>query len=240
MRKVTFLFLLLVVGNAYASDHSNLEIGRPLRFDDAYSSGLGDRSFGFGLDSRFRTKNHVTSGSLEYKVGFALNQDISLGFDPLVSSKSRQTAFDVSYFYGLQREIGNDPAVGFRLRYHQNLSSGQRWEGLARVAITKGGSHYSKWHLNGDVYTDKDSVRLGAILGYSIPLSVPRRFDQMFVGQIGWEQVTKREHSGYVGFGLLQQVSPTGVFDIGIDIPILGPRSEKVNMTIRAGYSMGF
>ncbi|MBL8059418.1 MAG: hypothetical protein JNK63_01740 [Chthonomonas sp.] len=249
MKVLMVLPLALAGAFAHASDHNNIEAGRPLSFDDAYSIAYGERALelGFSIDT-FRRRGPDYGLKAEYKVGFAKNQDLAIAFHPH-SSGGRGDFGDVEigYFHGVRREVGNAPALGYRVDVA--LPTGRDSRGVdvhLRGVATKALRQYDKVHLNLDLSVPTDpapgerSLALGAVLGYSTPLGYPRSFDQTLVAEFALNQSpTKGEGPmGSIGLGLRKQMSPRAVFDVGLSTDLFGP--DRTALRFAAGYSVSF
>lgn len=245
---------VVLVSSALAqSDHNNIDSGRPLRFDDAYSIAFRERAleFGLSLDS-FRRSQPSYGIRAEYKVGFAKNQDIGITFDPSYIGADRR--FDrgnveVAYFNSLRREIGDNPALAYRVEL--GLPTGRDSQGLEakfRAIATKAFGQYDRIHLNLDanVVTNpkagQRNIAFGAILGYSSPLGYPRRFHETLIAEFGVRQSQVRGEGciGTAGIGLRKQIGVRSVFDVGLESDLFAPTSSKSALRFVVGYSVGF
>ena len=215
MRRTTLLVGLIVATRAMANDHNNLERGRPLLFDDAYSIAYGEREFQLG----FNQASNKPGISSSFGFGFAKNEEFSVGFD---ANRGTSSLYELSYIRNLTREIGNAPAYGFRLTC--NSMPGSKSSGTARFIATKAWHQYDKLHLNLDLNTIQSP---GVILGYSNPIGYPRKFDQTMLAEIAFQP---KQTS--VGLGLRQQISPRSVLDVGVQA------GRQLRFTV--GYSIGF
>lgn len=239
---------------ALASDHNNIEGGRPLRFDDAYSIAFRERAFEFGLTlDTFRRRGPSYGNKTEVKYGFAKNQDISVAFEPTYSSSRRRGDIgnvEIGYFNGLRREIDDAPALAYRVDV--GLPTGRGAKGLDlrfRGIATRALGQYDKIHLNLDLNMSTSPgpgerrYTLGAVLGYSTPLGYPRRFDQTLVADVVIQQ-SKSQGEGYVGsvgLGLRRQIDPRSVFDIGVTSDLFSTRgAERSPFRLALGYSVSF
>lgn len=254
MRRLVCFATLSLSVLGVASDHNNIEAGRPLRFDDAYSIAFPERAFEFGLSlDTFRRRAPSYGSKAEFKYGFAKNQDIAIAFEPHYSGANR--TFDagnveLSYFHGLRREIDNAPALAYRVDV--GLPTGRDAKGVDlrfRGIATKALGQYDKVHLNFDLNMMTDSRpgerrhTVGAILGYSSPLGYPKRFDQTLVAEFAIQQ-SKNQGEGYVGsvgLGLRRQIDARSVFDIGIASDVFSSQgSDRSPFRLAIGYSLGF
>lgn len=254
MRGLLTAGFLAVAGIALANDHNNIEAGRPLSFDDAYSVAFGERAieFGLGIDTWRRSSPDYRLKS-EFKYGFAKNQDIGVAIEPVYSTSDRRGDFgnvEIGYFHGLRREIGNAPALAYRVDV--GLPTGRESQGIDlrfRGVLTKALGQYDKLHLNLDLNMATDPHpgerrhSVGAVLGYSTPLGYPRKFDQTLVAEFGLQQ-SRQDGQGYVGsvgIGLRKQTDPRSVFDLGISSEVFSTKGGDLRpLRLTAGFSMGF
>jgi hypothetical protein len=248
------LFAALFASSAFASDHNNIDSGRPLRFDDAYSIGFGERAIEYGLSSAWlRGGSTLYGGKFEFKYGFAMNRDIGISFSPSYSSEDKRFAageIELSYFQQIQREIDNAPAFAFKLDV--GLPADREGSGIdarLRGIMTKSAGQYDNLHINLDLiyasnpHPGERDVRFGAVFGYSNPLGAPTKFDRTLVAQFALEQgrMNGEGFTGNVGIGMRKQVSEQGVFDFGIESDIFAPSgSRKSPIRLILGYSVGF
>lgn len=255
MKRVILLVAMAAIAvPAFAIDHNNIDGGRPLRFDDAYSIAYRERAIELGLMfETFRRRTSDIGLKAEFKYGFAKNQDIGIGFDPTYSGEDRKWHggdIEFSYFNGFQREIGDAPALGMRVDLAvptDGAGSGVR--GRVRGIATKALGQYDKVHLNldagfaTDAGPDERDVTFGLILGYSTPLGYPRRFDQTLVAEFALTQSGMRGEgfTGSVGLGLRKQMGPRSVFDIGLQADLFSTDGAPTgSLRFGVGYSYGF
>lgn len=245
MKRLVCVGALAFASLAWSNDHNNIEAGRPLTFDDAYSIAYLERAIEFGLAvDTFRRRGPTYGLKAELKYGFAKNQDIAIAFEPHYSDRRTELkSIEIGFFHGIRREINDAPALGYRVDVGLPTGRGQpgvemRVRGVATMALRQ----YDKLHLNLDFGFSTDpasgerSIVLGAVLGYSTPLGYPQSFDQTFVAEVILEQGAVKGGGllGSVGLGLRRQMRPTAVLDFGL--------SSELFKTVRftAGYSMSF
>ena len=239
---------------ALATDHNNLDSGRPLRFDDAYSIAFRERAieFVFSVDT-FRRSSPTYGLKAEYKFGFAKNRDIGISFEPSYSGAERRfdaNNVELSYFHGIRREIENQPAIAYKIDL--GLPTGRDSRGVDlrfRGIATKALGQYDKLHLNLDaIYASKPgsserNVVFGAILGYSTPLGYPKQFNQTLVAEFALQQskVRGQGYTGTIGLGMRRQIGVRSVLDFGIESDVLATKgAQKDSVRLIIGYSIGF
>lgn len=238
---------------ATASDHNNLEKGRPLSFDDAYSIAYRSVEFQSGVSfETYRKQSPIYGLKTEVQFGIAKNKDISIGFEPSFmtsSGKAGGNAVELSYFEGLSRETSRAAAMGYRLEMALPVSGGKGLDLHARGIITKTLNHYDKVHLNLDIThatqptSDEKRTTVGLILGYSSPIGYPKLFDRTFLAEIGIAQSREAGSGwyGWVGVGLRKQVSATGVMDVGISSDFFrAANQERSPFRFTLGFSRSY
>jgi len=248
---------LLISPAANAIDHNNLEFGRSLRFDDAFSIAFGERSwevgFGLGLPKKRSARYEA---HMEFKYGFAPNRDVGISVEPAAGggTDGRSNRFDVgnvalSYFHGFQREIGNAPALAYRVDVE--APTGRDEEGVRtrlRGIMTRTLRQYDKLHLNLDVNwaakpgSGERRSTIAAVVGYSAPVGFPRRFDTTMLAQFALAQSPMRGEgwTGTVGMGIRRQTGVRSVVDVGIESDVFAPSGARTPFRFVAGYSVGY
>ena len=239
-------FLLAASVSLAQSDHNNLDKERPLTFEDAYSIAYRSYELQNGVSAFAFLKRRPQYGlRTEIQYGIAKNQDLSIGWDPVYNSDTarfRGDNLELSYFEGLTREIGNSPAVGYRVEMEVPTTGSLRnADARARLVFTKRARTYDKFHLNlGIAATGK--VGLGAILGYSLPLGYPTHFDTTLLAELGIEQSrTTSGQNRWAGVGIRRQVDVTTVLDYSIRMRFDSGANQNRNAFIfTVGVSKSF
>ncbi|MBX3117966.1 MAG: hypothetical protein KF784_02800 [Fimbriimonadaceae bacterium] len=237
-----------------AIDHNNIDGGRPLRFDDAYSIAFGERALELGFSMDVWRRNAPLYGfKSELKYGHAKNKDIGIAFEPTYDSGMKRfdtNDIELTYFHGVRREIDNQPALGYRLDV--GIPTGRDAQGVEvrfRGIMTKALHQYDKVHLNVDVayasqpHDGERDVTLGAILGYSAPVGYPTRFDQTLVAEFAVQQSAMRSQgwTGTAGIGLRKQVGVRSVIDFGLEADVFATRgAPRTDYRFVVGYSISF
>ena len=147
------------------------------------------------------------------------------------------------------RETLSSPALGARVDL--SLPTGRDARGvdgrLRGIASRKFG-RYGRLHFNADLNfngrarANQRELVPAAILGYSVPIGFPTRFDRTLLAQIGYRAAPEKGDGGLIniGIGLRQQVTQRSVFDIGIKSDVSGSGSGRENLWLVAGYSTAF
>lgn len=241
MRKIFAFSGILLASTSFASDHNNIDSGRPLRFEDAYSIAFREQTLEFGYSLFTRDTARPNHGfSAEWKSGFAKNKEFSIGFHRFsLGSANELESLELSYFHGLRRELNNLPALAYRVEVGVPTRSGSRGADLLfRGISTKSLKNLDKVHLNVEVEgnTDKFSPSWNALLGYSVPLGYPSTFDRTLVAELGLLNIGRKQ-SGTFGVGLRQQLSPYEIFDLGATLNFSG---GTTGLKLAIGYSRSF
>jgi hypothetical protein len=254
--------LVLAASTARATDHDNVDAGRPLRFDDADPIAFRERDLEFGVSlSSPRGRNVGLGLAAEYLVGFALNSHLIIGLDPTIGGRvggdddDDDTRFDIGdvslgVFHNFNREYGNTPA--FAVRGDVALPTGRGSRGAEfrlRGIVSRSFQQYARLHLNVDatLVTDTDegekAFRPALTLGYTRPLGYPTRFDRTGLAEVSVraDEETGRGTLVSLGLGLRQQVTPRSVVDVGLqsDVGASGGASRE-DVRAVAGYSTAF
>ena len=248
--------LLLLGGSAArAVDHNNIDAGRPLSFDDAESIAFREKSLEYGLGISFPKGSAAGLGlKAEYLYGFALNSHLSVDLDASVGGRagSEDTRADlaevgVGLFHNFNREYNGTPAFALRAdaAFHTGRGGGGT-ELRLRGIWSRTARQYDRLHLNLNAHfapsagEEEREFRVGAVLGYSVPLGYPTRFDRTGLAEVAVEQSEETGTGPVVtlGLGLRQQVTVTSVLDIGIHTDVAGSRRDDLRLI--AGYSTAF
>jgi hypothetical protein len=241
-RVLALIGLSGAAASAIAIDHNNIDGGRPLRFDDAYSIAYRERAIEVGLERSFRSSRAgAWEAKLEFKYGFGKNRDVSIGVEP---------SLDSGYFEHVRRETDKGPALAYRVDTSvPTEDDGSGVGGRLRGILTCSVGQFDKLHVNLDVNAQsrrragERSVTLGLVLGYSKPLGFPKRFDSTFVADFALEQEARTGGSwrGSVGVGLRRQLDVRSVLDLGIEAEVFaGPGASRVPARLTLGYSVSF
>lgn len=239
---------------AHAIDHNNIDEGRPLRFEDASSVAWHERAFEVGFGAGFpRRSSAQLNSKLELLYGAFLNTHFGVALEPSFDSEPDEfdaSNLELSFFHALRREIGNGPALAYRVGV--GLPTGRDANGVEgnfRAILTKALRQYDKIHLNLDAQVNSDAMKggrdvvFGGVLGYTIPIGYPRSFTQTMLAEFAVEQseILGQGWTGTVGLGLRKQVGVRSVFDVGIESDVfITDGAPRIPLRIAAGMSWGF
>ncbi|RYX85085.1 hypothetical protein EON83_07510 [bacterium] len=241
---------------ALAVDHDNIDADRPLDFDDAETIAFRERAseVGAGLAQRRGGKLGLAS-DVEYLYGFAKNWHLNLGVHPsLLGQEGQSRQFDVGDLavgvqHNFNRETTSTPAFGFRADAYVPTGRGSRGTDFRlRGIMSRKFGRYGRLHLNADLNVNNSPnagerrTLPGVLVGYSLPLGYPRRFDRTLVAQVGMRAATMSGDSAItnIGIGVRQQVAQRSVFDLGIKSDIAGGGNDRERFRVIAGYSTSF
>jgi hypothetical protein len=256
-RGLTLVALLALTTPALATDHDNIDAGRPLRFDDAESIAYRELAFEFGLGLNSPRRRPVgLDGQVELLYGFARDSHLEFGFAPRLGghARSNETGFefgdlDLGLFHQFRREIRNAPALAAKVEASIPTESGESTRLRLRGIATKTVRQYDRLHLNLDAElvpnarAGERSTVLGAVLGYSRPLGYPTEFNTTGVAELALRQGERNGEGTTVsaGVGFRRQISPRSVVDFGVQSDLSAPRgAASTPLRLVAGYSTSF
>lgn len=239
---------------AHAIDHNNIDEGRPLRFEDASSVAWHERAIEVGFGAGFPRRGSAQLNSkLEFLYGAFLNTHFGVALEPNYDSGADQldaNNLELSFFHALRREIGNGPALAYRIGIGLPTARDAKGvEGQVRAILTKALRQYDKVHLNLDAQVNSDPTAgardavLGAVFGYTMPLGYPRSFTQTMLAEFAVEQSSIQGQGwiGTLGLGLRKQVGVRSVIDAGVESDVfITDGASRVPFRFSAGYSVGF
>ena len=257
------LLVAMPAAGARASDHNNVDAGRPLSFDDAETVAFGERDFEYGLSLRFPRGGGGTSRAglgfaAEYLNGFALNSQISVGVDAEAGGRagSERTGFEVEgvgvgWMHNFNREIGRAPALSLRADLLVPTERGEQGRSALRLRgiASRTARQYDRFHLNLDATlalrptAGERTLRPAVTLGYTVPLGYPARFDRTGLAEIGLRTADERGSGTIlaVGAGLRQQAGVRSVLDLGVRGDVAAKRgAARTLFALVAGYSTAF
>ncbi len=256
MRTFALAFALLCLSGIALgqTDHDNIDAGRPLSFDDAEPISFGALALEFGLSVNFMRRSRlgfatpvefIWGGALDTQ--FELATGLTFGDRPGSSGRGvRLQAVDVGVLHSFRREIRNTPAVAVKFEAELPTESGEKAAFRLRGILSKAARQYDRLHLNADIdfVPDADSgfnkTRLGAVLGYTVPIGYPTHFDTTALAELSLRQGARRGDPAMtaLGIGVRRQVSPRSVLDLGLQTDVSG--RDRVSLRLIAGYSTSF
>lgn len=258
MRRVTIsIFLALLAGllanAAYAIDHNNLDEGRPLRIEDAYTIASGEWAIegGTGLLAH---RNSRSQGffPVEILYGLAPNLQVSLGTtfltDPRrVEEQTRSGDLRLSGLYNFNQETLNLPALGMRVTLNAPTGTGSSGVDVhVKGMVTKSFNRLSV-HFNPafEVFTGTTAIERDSLyemaLGASYPIGAPKHTLTTLLGDVFTGQGSRHGEQQIVGaeVGIRRQWTPWTVLDAGIGTEFAGP-ANRSSFFGTVGLSVGF
>jgi len=256
MRSVIVLMVLLVFGTAghvSALDHKNLDEGRPLRLEDAYSIADGEFAIetgaGFTLERRGPARGvfpvellYGAYPNLQLGIGTSLSTDPHDIEDPPKSGDLRFNAL-----YNFNQETIALPAFAIKLGVDTPTGIDARGYAIELKGIITKSIQRLSLHLNAG-YEFLTSTRRGErdgryhlALGASYPIGAPKFTRLTLVGDVFAEQSGRRGEASVVGteFGLRYQLTARVVWDVGIGTEFAGP-AHRSDLFLTTGFSWGF
>jgi len=249
------VFVLIGLGArpATAIDHKNLDEGRPLRLDDAYSIATGEiaveAGVGFTLQRRGSNRGFFP---VELLYGAFPNLQVGIGTslatDPReIDERPKSGDLRLGVLYNFNQETLTLPA--FAVKVGLDTPTGVDARGFAVEAkgiVTKSVERLSV-HLNAGyefLTSSRDEERDGRYklaLGGSYPVGAPKFTRVTIVGDVFAEQSVARREPTVVGteVGLRYQLTPRIVWDVGIGTEFAGP-AHRSTFFMTTGFSFGF
>ena len=243
----------LGAGPASAIDHKNLDEGRPLRLDDAYSISTGEIAIevGGGFTLQRRGSNR---GVFPVEVLYGALPNFQIGIGTLVSTDpheidERPKSGDIrlSALYNFNQETLSIPALGVKLGVDAPTGIESRAFALEIKGIVTKSFERLSLHFNGgyefliDAGHGERDGRYNLVLGASYPVGAPKFTRATLVADVFTEQSAHRGQTNVIGteLGLRYQLTPRVVWDVGMGTDFAGPgdRSRFFGMT---GFSFGF
>jgi hypothetical protein len=245
--------LALGVPPAFAIDHANLDEGRPLRLEDAYTVATGEWALeagaGFTLQRRGPDRGffpiEVLYGALP---NLQLGLESSLSTDPhAVDEPTKSGDLRLSALYNVNQETLTLPAFGLKLT--MNFPTGVDSSGVdveVKGIVTRSVGRLSL-HLNlayellhSDDGDERDG-RYNVAVGASYPVGAPRYTRTTVLADLFLEQASRRGEDAVVGVevGFRHQLTPRVVVDAGLGTELAGP-VDRSRFFLTAGVSLAF
>lgn len=257
MRRILALAVLSISGAAQATDHDNIDAGRPLSFDDADTIAYREIALEMGFAVEYiNRKGFGARVPLELIYGVAPDTHIEIGVAPHSGNRAGSAdrhltagEVDLGIMHSFRREIRNSPAIALKAEASIPTERGENTKFRLRGIISKTVRQYDRLHFNLDLdfvpnaSGNENRTRLSAVLGYSRPLGYPTEFNTTGVAELAYRQGELRGQGATLsaGIGLRRQISPRSVFDIGIQSD-LSPGRGTTGSPIRVvmGYSTSY
>ncbi|MBI1733998.1 MAG: transporter [Candidatus Rokubacteria bacterium] len=255
-RLAVVLALAVVLGvpaPVIALDHKNLDEGRPLRLEDAYSIAHGELAVEVGAAGVFarRGPNRAVL-PLEIVYGALPNLHLALGTqlstDPhAIDEQTKSGDLHLSALYNLNQETLSLPAFGIKAGL--NLPTGVDSSGVdgeLKGLVTKSFGDVSL-HMNagyaflGGTERGERDGRYELVLGASYPIGVPTHTRTTLLADVFTEQSREHGEDNVVGaeVGVRYQLTPRLVLDAGVGTEFAGP-ADRSPFFVTVGVSFGF
>jgi hypothetical protein len=256
VRRLTGALMLagaLAATPARALDHDNLDVGRPLRIDDAYPIAKGEIAVDVGVTAHDRRGDGFGYGTgVRVLAGPWYNAQVEIGGDLAFEGTSaaatdRAGAVTLGLLFNLNTESLDRPAIA--LRADAEAPSGARDAGVdvsGGLVVTRTFGRL-RTHLNAD-YTLAGSApaserrgRYDAAVGASYPLGYPTRFRETLIADVFTRQSPDGGEANATGLelGVRHQLSARVVLDAGAGSEVFGPDERAAWFGI-VGLSVGF
>jgi hypothetical protein len=242
-----------MAGPVWATDHNNLDEGRPLRIEDAYPIAYGELSAETG--ARF-THNRQSPDHFAFPIEilYGAYWNLHLGLGSTLATQPHtideaEKSGDLRTFalYNFNQETVRLPALAAKLSL--DFPTGVRSRGVdteLKGIVTRSFGPI-RTHLNVGyefVGHARDGARAGRydiVLGAQYPLGYPRHFDTTLLADVFTQQsvhARDRNPSG-IEVGIRRQVAPLTVVDVGVGTEFVGP-AERTPFFVMVGVSVGF
>lgn len=256
MRKIYFLICLALAGfvpAARAIDHKNLDEGRPLRLEDAYSIAQGEWALETGVGYSFvRNGRDRAFFPMEVLYGAFPNFQAGIGTTLFTNPRdidepSKSGDLQVSGLYNFNQETLSLPAFG--LKGSLNLPTGVRspgadfeMKGLVTKSFNRLSLHFNPAYefIGGSGSGGRDG-RYSFTLGASYPIGAPQYTRTTLVGDVFTEQSSAKGESNIWGveIGFRHQMTRRLVLDFGLGSEFAGP-SKRSPFFVTTGLSFAF
>jgi hypothetical protein len=258
MRRTLIGFALLAAAlgapaPAAAIDHKNLDEGRPLRVQDAYSIATGEVAVELGAGATVPRRG-LARGLFPASVlwgafpNFQLELGTTLSTSPReIDEQAKSGDLRLGALYNFNQETLTLPAFGAALEV--NLPTGVDSSGVdveLKGLVTKsfgrlslhGNAAYE--FLNGTERGERDG-RYELVLGASYPIGAPRYTRATLIGDVFTEQSVRHGELNTVGVeaGVRYQLTPRIVWDAGVGTEVAGP-GDRSRFFFTTGASFGF
>jgi Putative MetA-pathway of phenol degradation len=250
---LSLALLAAIAQAAEAIDHKNLDEGRPLRLDDAYSIASGELAIevgaGFALERRGPDRGVFP---IEILYGAYPNLQLGLGTTLLtdphdIDEQTKSGDLRVSGLYNFNQETLTLPAFGLKLEL--NLPTGIDSAGVdveVKGVVTKSFDRLSL-HLNvgyeflSGTRQDECDGLYQVALGASYPVGAPQYTRTTLIGDVFTEQGSRHGGSNVVGveIGFRHQLTARIVLDAGIGTEFAGP-ADRSPLFFTTGVSVGY
>jgi hypothetical protein len=238
---------------AHAIDHSNVDEGRPLLFEDAYPIAQGEfalESGGAFVHERRAPDRGVADIQLLYGAlpNFHVGIGTFLSSDPYsIDEPTRSGDLAVGALYNFNQETLWWPALATQVRLNVPTgvdSAGVDTEvtGIVTKSLGRTGIHANASYERVGGTEDEEREHLyEVVLGTTYPLGAPMNTRLTLLADVFTRRSTLQGDDNVTGIegGVRYQLTHRLVLDAGIGSELAGP-SERSPVYVRAGFSVGF
>lgn len=249
----TLLMGMSLVSPAAAIDHKNLDEGRPLRLEDAYTIASGEIALEAGAGAVFQRRG-PNRAVFPVEALYGLPGNLQLGVatffatDPRdIDDQDKAGDLHLNLLYNLNQETLATPALGAKVSV--NLPTGVDSSGIdvALKAIATKSFDRLSLHLNAGYHflngtsSDERDGRYELVAGASYPIGAPKHTRTTLIGDVFTEQSHRRGDSNTVGLeiGVRHQLTTRLVLDAGAGSEVAGP-ADRAPFFFTVGVSFGF
>lgn len=256
MRNISYLCCLALVGIAPATlaiDHKNLDEGRPLRLEDAYS--IADKEWALEMGAGYslvRNGRDRAFFPMEVLYGAFPNFQAGLGTTLFtnprdVDGPKKSGDLHLSGLYNFNQETLSLPAFG--LKGSVNLPTGVRssgtdfeLKGLVTKSFNRLSLHFNPaYEFIGGAGSGGRDGRYSFTFGTSYPIGAPKHTRTTLLADLFTEQSTMKGESNIWGaeIGFRHQLTRRLVLDLGVGSEFSGP-PKRSPFFMTTGLSFAF
>jgi hypothetical protein len=236
--------LLFAAPASGQTDFYNLDHGRPLRVEDAYTTKQGAFEFQISPISLSQDRGGALrfSPTLELKHGLFPGVELSLGTGIESVREGSETDrslgdVEISSLVNLWVEGAALPAAAVRITGRLPMESERSSGAEVRGILTRGLTGPLRAHLNGGTAWGSDREEDwwgGAAVDYVLPFR-----HTLLVTEVWISGAKDRKDSVHSAIGARTQVTPTLVLDAGVGRDLSGDSRRAWTMTLGVAYEFG-
>jgi hypothetical protein len=226
------------------TDFYNLDHGRPIRVEDAYTTKQGAFELQLSPVSLAQDQGGSLrySPSLELKYGLVRGVEVSLGgeFESTRNGSETDHSFgdaEISSLVNLWVEGAKLPAAAIRITGRKPMRSERSGGGEISGILTRGLTGPLRGHINGGTAWGEEREEdwwIGAALDYVLPFH-----HTLLVTEMWMSGAAARKSSVHSAVGTRIQIAPTLLVDAGVGRDLSGDSRRSWTMTLGATYEFG-